>query len=313
MQKFMNKSKWLKKGLLVEPNKKNAWMSHYVGPSFLRALKNNRFQLLLTGRDQFGVSRIGEALGYFKNGDLIIDKISTNPIFEIGEPGCFDENGVSYPWLASSDGGLFMYYVGWVSGGKTRFQNYTGLAFSQNGMGAFKRVLPVPILDRTPIEPFGSGSCSVIQDGNKFLMLYTSFYGWKISNKDTRDFDPCYDIKLAYSIDGISWERKNEVAIPHLGDETIVGKPSILRNIDGTYCVYFSARGEHYRIYRATGPSLDKLSREPGPELDVSDLGWDSEMVEYSHVVEHGAYRYMIYNGNNFGKTGLGYAVQKIT
>lgn len=308
----MSNHKWVKKGLLVEPNIGKSWMSHYVGPSFLRDLKNNEFQLLLTGRDQEGISRIGEASGYFSNGKLIVNKISNDPIYEIGPPGCFDENGVSYPWIIPSENGLFMYYVGWVSGGRTRFQNYTGVAFCLNGESVFKRVFPVPILDRSTTEPYGSGSCSVIHDGNQFLMLYTSFYGWRKAIGNLRDFDPCYDIKLAYSTDGLNWVRKGEVAIPHLGNETIVGKPSILKNNDGTYSVYFSARGENYKIYKASGTSLLGLVRELEPELDVSVDGWDSEMVEYSHVVEHDGFRYMIYNGNNFGKTGLGYAVQKI-
>jgi hypothetical protein len=31
-------------------------------------------------------------------------------------------------------------------------------------------------------------------------------------------------------------------------------------------------------------------------------------MIEYACVFDHSGDRYMIYNGNGFGKTGLGYA-----
>ncbi len=43
--------------------------------------------------------------------------------------------------------------------------------------------------------------------------------------------------------------------------------------------------------------------------LDVSSSGWDSEMVEYPFVFDHSGSRYMLYNGNSYGKTGFGIAV----
>ena len=43
--------------------------------------------------------------------------------------------------------------------------------------------------------------------------------------------------------------------------------------------------------------------------LDTSSVGWDSEMVEYPFVFDHAAKRYMLYNGNGYGKTGFGLAV----
>ena len=43
--------------------------------------------------------------------------------------------------------------------------------------------------------------------------------------------------------------------------------------------------------------------------LDVSPSGWDSEMVCYPHVFDHKGKRYMLYNGNGYGRTGFGLAV----
>jgi hypothetical protein len=43
--------------------------------------------------------------------------------------------------------------------------------------------------------------------------------------------------------------------------------------------------------------------------IDVSPDGWDSEMIEYPFVLDHKGERYMLYNGNGFGKTGFGLAV----
>jgi hypothetical protein len=42
--------------------------------------------------------------------------------------------------------------------------------------------------------------------------------------------------------------------------------------------------------------------------IDVSDSGWDSEMIEYAFVFKHKGKKYMLYNGNSFGRDGFGLA-----
>ena len=47
-------------------------------------------------------------------------------------------------------------------------------------------------------------------------------------------------------------------------------------------------------------------------DLKVSDdNGWDSEAVTYPYVFMHKNKQYMLYNGNNFGKTGFGLATKQ--
>jgi len=41
----------------------------------------------------------------------------------------------------------------------------------------------------------------------------------------------------------------------------------------------------------------------------VSEAGWDSEMICYPHVFEHNGEKHMLYNGNGYGKSGIGLAV----
>ncbi|HWB62995.1 MAG TPA: hypothetical protein VG603_05735, partial [Chitinophagales bacterium] len=57
------------------------------------------------------------------------------------------------------------------------------------------------------------------------------------------------------------------------------------------------------------GISWDKRYDETG--ITPSAEGWDSAMIEYPHVFEHGGYYYMLYNGNGFGKDGFGYAIMR--
>lgn len=54
---------------------------------------------------------------------------------------------------------------------------------------------------------------------------------------------------------------------------------------------------------------IDWVRKDEEIGIDVSKQGWDSEMIEYPHVFDHKSKRYMLYNGNNYGKTGFGLAV----
>ena len=44
-------------------------------------------------------------------------------------------------------------------------------------------------------------------------------------------------------------------------------------------------------------------------KFDISNDGWDSEMICYPFIFDHKGKRYMLYNGNGYGKTGFGLAV----
>ena len=38
---------------------------------------------------------------------------------------------------------------------------------------------------------------------------------------------------------------------------------------------------------------------------------WDSEMQAYPAVFDRGGRRYLLYNGNGYGRSGVGYAVSE--
>jgi hypothetical protein len=68
-------------------------------------------------------------------------------------------------------------------------------------------------------------------------------------------------------------------------------------------------RSKGYRIGYAEsvdGENWTRRDEEIG--IDVSEDGWDSQMLAYACVVRHKEKVYMFYNGNNYGETGFGYA-----
>jgi hypothetical protein len=138
-------------------------------------------------------------------------------------------------------------------------------------------------------------------------MWYYSAVGWEMSDGRPKHF---YHIRYAESDDGVRWRRDGRVAIDFKSpDEYAIARPSVLWH-EGRYRMWYSYRGPAYRIGYAESPDgyewtrLDHLAG-----IDVSPDGWDSEMIEYPHVFDHDGSLYMLYNGNEYGKTGYGLAV----
>jgi len=285
---------WNKLGLAIAPNGKIEWMSHYAGPSF-------------TGRDSHNQSRIGVVEGTLQSSGLTVTRISETPVFDLGDLGCFDESGVSYPWLVKVGDTWYMYYVGWTAGGRTRFQNFTGLAISTDDGLTFQRISKVPLLDRSEQEPYGSGSCAVWIEDDGWRMIYTAFGPWRATPSGPK---ASYCLKEALSDDGVNWHRTGRVVIDFKSShETIIGKPMLLRDPQN-YKLWYSHRGDAYRIgYAESVDGVNFVRMDDKTGIDVSPDGWDSQMIEYAFVFDHLGARYMLYNGNDFGRTGLGLAI----
>jgi hypothetical protein len=73
--------------------------------------------------------------------------------------------------------------------------------------------------------------------------------------------------------------------------------------------MWFSHRGERYRIgYAESADGLHWQRCDGRAAIDVSPSGWDAESVEYPCVVAAGGGEHMLYNGNGYGRTGIGLA-----
>jgi hypothetical protein len=73
--------------------------------------------------------------------------------------------------------------------------------------------------------------------------------------------------------------------------------------------MWYSYRGSSYRIgYAESDDGVAWVRKDEEAGIDVSPDGWDSEMIEYPCVFDHAGSRYMLYNGNGYGATGIGLA-----
>ena len=260
------------------------------------------------------VMRSGRAhIGYF---ELSLDAphdilaVSPHAALSPGPLGAFDDSGVTSACMVSHGGRIYAYYTGWSLGKTVPFYLAVGLAVSEDGGHTFERVSPAPILDRTSVDPFLTASpCVMVEDGT-WRMWYVSATEWRMMPEGPRHW---YHIKYAESADGIHWRREGRVCIDYQSpDEYAIARPCVLRE-GGRYRMWYCTRGDRYRLGYAEsddGLGWTRLDASPEAALPPSSTGWDSEMVGYPTVISRGGTLHMFYNGNDYGRTGIGLATR---
>jgi hypothetical protein len=279
-------------------------VSHAALP-FAEPLGDDRVRVYFSSRDRHNRSHTGSLVLDLREPDRILD-LSAQPVLSPGELGCFDDSGAMAAWLTSCGERRMLYYIGWNLGVTVPFRNAIGLAISDAG-SPFRRYALGPLVDRTLFEPHFVASCCVLRDHEMWRMWYLACVGWELVSGRPRHR---YHLRYAESLDGIGWRRDGKVAVDFKDPtEYAISRPSVLR--DGQrWRMWYSTRGDRYRIGYAEsddGVRWTRLDDEAG--IDVSSTGWDSEMIEYPHVFDHRGQRYMLYNGNEYGRTGFGLAI----
>jgi hypothetical protein len=233
--------------------------------------------------------------------------IAEEPALGLGELGCFDESGVIGDWIVRRGDDLYLYYTGWNRGVTVPFRNAIGLAISRDGGLTFQRYCTGPILDRHIHDPcFVSNPC-ILVEGQRWRMWYISGLRWQVHDGALRHY---YHLKYAESEDGIQWDRKGTICIDFQNEaEYAISRPCVIHE-SGIYKMWFSYRGKSYRIgYAESHDGISWRRKDDLAGIDVSESGWDSEMIEYGFVFDHEDKRYLLYNGNGYGKTGIGLAI----
>lgn len=296
--------KWVKKGLIFKPEGQFDWVNTHAMVPIADRIEGDLYRIYFCGRDRLNRSLVGYVEVDINEPQNIL-YISEKPVLGLGALGTFDDNGVTPSWVVNHKGVKYLYYIGWNKGSTVRMSEVAGLAISKDGGKTFERFSKAPILERTDIEPYLilAAPCVLIEN-EIWRMWYVSGVGWV--HKDL----PRYNIKYAESRDGINWDRRGVVCIDFKSkDENALGRPCVVKEND-TYKMWYSYRGESYRIgYAESKDGIVWERKDDEAGIDVSESGWDSEMIEYAFVFEHKGRKYMLYNGNQYGKTGFGYAI----
>ena len=295
---------WEKQGLLVPAPPPVGWGASHAALPVARPIEDE-VELFFASRDAAGRSQIGRAHLPDLPGSATYE---ADPLLLPGAPGAFDDAGVTTGCVVDHAGEILLYYSGWTRGVTVPFYFYVGCARSTDRGKTFLRVSNAPLLERCAVDPYLTASPWVLVEDGVWRMWYVSGTGWdQRANGPT----PRYHIKYAESKDGLRWNRSGHVCIDYRSeDEHAIARPCVVRDY-GVYRMWYCTRGDAYRLGYAESPDgFTWERRDENAGLDPSAAGWDSEMICYPALLDWKGKRHLLYNGNGYGATGIGYAVE---
>lgn len=299
---------WKKLGQIYTPEMSGRHpklLTHAANPLPIH-VAGDIYRIFYCGRDDQNRSSVGAV-----DIDIVQRNVITEhstPFFEHGPVGSFYSDGISIGNCYEADGITYMLFMGWQHPSDGHWRGDIGRLIvtpeislkleDENFFLGIDSTDPVS-LSYPWVQPLSESG---------FNMWYGSTLTWDAGNGEM-----LHVINHAYSADGHQWHRTG-LAVPfELGRAQAFSRPTVLINKSGDFEMWFSFRGgadEKYRIGYAKSDNGKNWRLDlKNSGIDVSPTGWDSEMIEYPFVFNHNGVRYMLYNGNGYGKTGFGLAV----
>jgi hypothetical protein len=297
---------WTKLGRLYCPDPVHPKLFSYAANPLAIFLERDVYRIFFSGRDIHEHSSVG-----YVDVDIIKRRlvyVHDKPVFEYGPEKSFYSHGVSIGNCYEADGHRYILFMGWQRPTGSHWRGDIGrLVLESNS--SVRLDGNEPFMSTNAVDPVSLSYPWVIKGENgSYQMWYGSTVTWDAGNGEM-----LHVIKHAVSKDGHHWQRRG-LSVPYqLGIAQAFSRPSVVHGPESGYQMWFSYRdgtGQKYRIGYAvsrTGEEWELRLDEVG--IDVSADGWDSEMIEYPFVFDHKGRRYMLYNGNDYGKTGFGLAV----
>jgi hypothetical protein len=295
--------KWEKKGLIFNSRNNFSWaVNHALQPTPL--VLEDIVRVFIGARDADGVSRIGY-VDLLKEDPTIIVGFSESPVLDIGADGCFDENGVVPSAVIQHENKIYLFYAGYQLGGKVRFKVFGGLAVSEDGGATFIRCSRTPVFERTSKETLFRVPHTVLFENG----CWKAWYGGGDHFIGGQDKSlPAYDIRYIESETPYKFDGDGHIVLETSGNEYRLGRPYVIKNF-GTYYMFYGYSSENspYKLGYAISTDLNNWSRQDNDiGVELSEFGWDSEMMAYPCILQFNDKTYMFYNGNNYGEDGFG-------
>ena len=313
--------KWRKLGLIFNPEE-------YPLPDHCFGFSQSPQALVLSDRVRiFFSTREKDSTGKYLSHIAFVDfdknmqkvlGISKHTVIKLGNLGCFDEHGI-FPMNILRDGDRVLAYTsGWNRKVSVSVDASIGLAISHDNGFTFQKYGCGPIMTASLNEPFLVADAFVSKYDNLYHMWYIYGTKWKKFEASSSP-ERVYKIAHATSENGIDWHRNGKHIIPDkLNSDECQALPTVFyhKNKYHMYFCYREALGfrtqkdKAYRIgYAYSNNLIDWVRDDINTGIDVSKDGWDSQMQCYPHTFALNGKIYMLYNGNEFGRSGFGLAV----
>lgn len=295
-------------GLIYKPNKNFSWQaSHAALPTKLK-ISGEQYRIFFSSRDADNRAHVGWFDIDFSD-DARVIRVAEKPVLLPGDYGFFDDSGVqACSAVTAENGDIYLYYLGWNVGQKSPlFYTAMGLAISTDGGTTFKKYSDAPILQRSRYDPWMVSGGTVLREESGWIMYYLSGYKFEFTDDGPISW---YNIKIARSDNGIDWKRNGDVALDLQDGETNISRMTISQT-GGVYRAWFPVKKlrSEYRCGYAESKDGFSWMRNDAMGLETSASGWDSDAIDKMEVIRANDKLYMLYNGNNFGKDGIGLAI----
>ena len=294
--------------------RQNISYSHASVP-FALHLEGDNFIIYFGARNDKGHSVPFCIKAQICNGQVLIKGEPIGPLMNVGDLGTFDDSGVMPTCVVKHDGAYWMYYIGWNPEVTVSYRLSIGLAISQDGIH-FERYSSAPLMDRSLEEVYFNTAPYVLKGEQGWEMYYVSCTSWEVLEGKT---EPQYTVKRAFSDDGIHWHRENKILLDYDNLGEAFGRPCLMNLSVAEKFLFFSYRklsgyrnvvGNAYQTaYAQWDDRLKIWQKKYEDTLPLGQQGeWDAQMACYGHLFKHQGIYWMLYNGNDFGKSGFGYA-----
>lgn len=330
--------KWIKRGFLFKPNSNLYWSRSHAQNPTIEFISDSILRIYYASRDVNNKSYIG-----FFDWDLRKNKIYSSLEEPILKPEFeYERDGVHPSTILNVNKKKFLYYIGFISFGR-KFSATINLAISDDGI-TFYKYKKNPVIGIDSIDPLLVTNPTVLRHENIYLMFYTSGFKFqefsknnnetrlfftlndlnleninKVNNKKENRFDielrSFYSIKLAISEDVINFKKTDKIIFPLDQSYVVFNRMSILRENNlyrGWYC-YQKINDDIKKAYRiGYAESLDLynwIRMEDQVGISCGPENYDNEMMAYPQVFKYNGIYFMLYNGNNYGKEGILYAI----
>ncbi len=306
---------WRRQGLVLGLEREHPWwVSHLQSPTVL-PLSETVWRVYFAARDADNRAHLVAVDLDPSDGMRLVTK-RLQPMLERGPPGAFDHAGLGPSDVIRMDGRVLLYYTGVSVRTDVRTQFAIGAAASEDDGLTFKKVTAGPILCTGPFDPYFSSSPTVLKSENGYRMWYSSCVRW---GKSDGALEPSYEIRTTTSSDGLVWDLRSQTAVDlgRFGWEGLA-RPTVAL-IGDTPMMWFSGRGaafrgpgrDTYRIYCARVDAKGVASSTIEPVVfsnPPEGADFDSWMQAYPCIVPYHDDLIMFYNGNDFGRAGIGWA-----
>jgi hypothetical protein len=300
--------RWRRLGRLVSPEEAGPWgASHASYPTGL-PLDGDVVRVFFSRRDTLHRSHLGSVDFAIRHERIERVSIPRGPLLGPGPRGAFDADGISASSFARVGDRLMAYYLGWSVGRNVPFSNFVGVAVGDRNGDRFEKPFLAPIVGRSEVNPFSLGYPWVLKIGELWRMWLGSHVAWGPVGLDMKVV-----IKTADSTDGLAWQSSPKIAIDLLGsldpEEFAISRPVVLAEPDG-YSMWYGRRFLNYRLGYAVSADGDTWDRRDDDIVMTGPAGaWEAAEMTYPCVFDHGGRRYMLYNGDGYGRTGFGIAI----